>query len=92
MKLVYISAGLGMHIYALTDEYYNLLGDDFTFISVVKPSGDGGIHKHGEIGKSYERPYVLNAWESEEKQSLAKSITNAADVVIGGGVFFTVHS
>jgi len=88
MKLVIITDGLGMHVYSTADQYYKILGKDFVYISAKKPTGEGGIHKFGEMGKKYERPYLFNAWESEENQKKAKQIVDEADVVIAGGYAF----
>lgn len=88
MKLVIVTDGLGMHVYSTADQYYKILGKNFTYISVRKPGKTGGIHKLGEMGKSYDRSYLFNAWESETNEIIARHIVNDADVVIAGSYSF----
>lgn len=89
MKLVYVTAGMGLHVKAISDAYYKILGDDFTFIWTVKPSQtSNNIHKHAEIGMSYERAYIFKAWESKEAEAKAIAMIDEADVVICGGMSF----
>ena len=89
MKLVYISAGIGIHVEAIADTFYKLLGDDFCFISTKQPTGKEGIHKFAEMGREYHsKPYNLCVWESEVNEKKAYELIEKADVVIAGGTQF----
>lgn len=89
MKLVYVTAGMGLHVMAISDAYYKILGNDFTFIWTKKPSGSNtGIHKHAEAGLSYDKPYIFHAWRSAETEKQAVQMINDADVVICGGMSY----
>lgn len=86
MKLVYVTSSMGLHVMAISDAYFKHLGSDFTFVWTKRPSdAEYGIHKHAEIGFKYDRSYILNAWESQEKKIEAIDKINNADVVICGG-------
>lgn len=89
MKLIYVTQGMGLHVMAISDAYYNFLGDDFRFIWTRKPKNAGSsIHKHAEMGLSYDKPYIYNAWVSSKSKAEAICMINEADVVIYGGLSF----
>lgn len=89
MKLIYVTQGMGLHVMAISDAYFRILGNDFCFVWTQKPSdGTTGIHKHAEMGLSYERPYIFHAWESNEKSYEAIRMINESEIVIFGGISF----
>ena len=85
--LVYVSSGLGVHIESISDAFYRFLGDCFSFVSTIEQHG-GGIHQSAEQGKSYNKPYCVYAWKSEQELLKAFSLIDGADVVIYGGADF----
>lgn len=89
MKLIYVTQGMGLHVESISDAYYKILGHDFKFIWTCKPSyTNTGIHKHAEMGLTYEKPYIYHAWETEQSKKDAIHMINEADVVIYGGKSF----
>lgn len=89
MKLLYVTQGMGLHVMAISDAYYKILGDDFRFIWTRQPSSkEYSIHKHAEMGLSYDKPYIYHAWKSDKSKSEAIRMVNEADVVIFGGQSF----
>lgn len=89
MKLVYVTAGMGLHVKAISDAYYKILGADFTFIWTRQPKNNpNSIHKHAETGLTYERTYIFHAWKSPEADINALKIIDDADVVIFGGASY----
>lgn len=89
MKLIYVTQGMGLHVMAISDAYFRILGDDFCFVWTRKPSDTTtGIHKHAEMGLSYERSYIFHAWESNKKKCEAIRMINESEIVIYGGRSF----
>ena len=73
---------LGLHQLALSNELYERLGDDFSFIATEKITS-------GRFGVNYEEmadssPYVIKAYSSEENKEKAKKILLQSDVIILG--------
>lgn len=87
MKAVFITTTFDHYLLSSSEEAYNQLKDDFTFIT-TKPMPESMI-KLGFTDFSKERPYVLNAFESEENMQKAKELCDNADMVIIGAAPFS---
>lgn len=81
MKLVFITNYIHHHQIPLADEFYRLLGDDYKYIA-TDALPDWLIK--GGYDPSISRPYVIRAYENEEKKQRAMRLANDADVVIIG--------
>lgn len=81
MKLVFITNYIHHHQIPLADEFYRLLGDDYKYIA-TDALPDWLIK--GGYDPSINRPYVIRAYENEEKKQRAMRLANDADVVIIG--------
>lgn len=81
MKLVFYSVILNHHQACVADEFYQLLGDDYTFVE-MQPIAD----RKGSTEDYSKRPYLLCAWESEEKRQEAFSLARTSDVCVFSGV------
>ena len=81
MKLVFITNYIHHHQIPLADEFYRLLGDDYTYIA-TEALPDWLIK--GGYDPSISRPYVIRAYENEEIKRMAMRLANDADVVIIG--------
>lgn len=80
MKLVFLTNLVNHHQIHVADELFKVLGNDYKYVA-FEPLPDwlrqGG---YSEI----KRPYILNAYEDENKYEQAVSLANEADVVIIG--------
>lgn len=81
MKLVFYSVILNHHQACVADEFYQLLGDDYTFVE-MQPIAD----RKGSTEDYSKRPYLLCAWESEEKRQEAFYLARTSDVCVFSGV------
>lgn len=81
MKLVFITNYIHHHQIPLADEFYRLLGDDYTYIA-TEALPDWLIK--GGYDPSISRPYVIRAYENDLNRRDAKQLVNDADVVIVG--------
>lgn len=81
MKLVFYSAILNHHQACVADEFYRLLGDDYTFVE-LQPIAD----RKGSTEDYSQRPYLLRAWESEKKRQNAFSLARASEVCVFSSV------
>lgn len=81
MKLVFYSAILNHHQACVADEFYRLLGDDYTFVE-LQPIAD----RKGSTEDYSQRPYLLRAWESGKKRQKAFSLARASEVCVFSSV------
>ena len=87
MKAVFITTTFDHYLLSSSEEAYNQLKDDFTFIT-TKPMPESMI-KLGFTDFSKVCSYVLNAYESEENMLKAKELCDNADMVIIGAAPFS---
>lgn len=81
MKLVFYSVILNHHQACVADEFYRLLGDDYTFVE-LQPIAD----RKGATEDYSQRPYLLRAWESEENRQKAFSLAKTSEVCVFSSV------
>lgn len=82
MKIALFSVVLNIHQVNVADELYELSGQDFMFVELVKPEGQdckGGTDDYSS------RPYLLQAWKNSESEAKAMEIACSADVAVFGG-------
>ena len=65
----------------MADELYKVLGSDYTFIATEAMPASFAQSGYPDYS---DRPYLLNAYESEEKRGEAQYLIDNADVVIKG--------
>lgn len=89
MKITYVSDFLNHHIYFLSQELYNLLGDDFHFIETEKAESKANSFKLGyayyEASKNNsDKPqWCLQSYIPENRKLCEKIIMNSDAVIIG---------
>lgn len=80
MKLTFLTNIVNHHQIPLADEFYKLLGDDYTYVA-FEPLPDwlkrGGYQE-------IERPYVLRVYKDEEYLPKVYELVDSSDVVIIG--------
>lgn len=80
MKIIFITNLVNHHQIPIADEFYQLLGNDYTYVA-MEPLPDwlkqGG---YSEI----ERPYILRPYESQEVSKKMQEMIDCADVAIIG--------
>lgn len=81
MKIVFFTNFINHHQVHVADELYNSAGVEYTFVATT-PIPDS-FRKAGYPDYS-KRPYLLNAYESENKKQEALKLAYEADVVIIG--------
>lgn len=81
MKLVFVTNLVHHHQTPVADEFYNLLGDDYKYIS-TEPMPEWLIK--GGYDPTINRPYIIRAYESDETLKYAQKLADEADVVIIG--------
>ena len=81
MKIAFFTNFINHHQVHVADELYNSEGVDYTFVA-TEPLPNA-FKKTGYPDYST-RPYLLKAYESENKKNEAKQLANEADVVIIG--------
>ena len=73
---------LNHHVIGICDEMYNKLGGDFKFVSTCRPAPE--LMKGGE-DFCHQRPYCINAWETQESKQQAYELAVSSDVCRFGG-------
>ena len=81
MRIVFVSNFINHHQVPLADELYKRLGDNYTF--VAREPMPESFRQSGYPDYS-DRPYLLNAYESEDALQKMQRLINDADVVIKG--------
>lgn len=80
MKLVFYSIVLNHHQACLADEFYKILGDDYTFVETAE------CHDQKGASEDYsKRPYIVKAWESSDAWEIAMRLAETAGVGVFGG-------
>lgn len=80
MKLVFYNNCLNHHQVNVADEFYKILGDDYTYVATV-PSSISGL----KGGMDYNsRPYCIMAGDSEDAYNKALDLSRNADVCVFG--------
>lgn len=82
MKLTFISNFFNHHQEPLCNEFFNHLGQDFTFIA-TKPVDQTRI-KLGYEDSNAKYPYILKAYATKENHLLTQKLMLESDVVIFG--------
>ena len=80
-KVVFISNYLTIHQISLCREFYEKLGNNFTFISSFEPSGDKIKYSYFEEESFVLRSYISRA----ERENAIKRIDEADIVIFGSG-------
>ena len=86
MKIVFVSNFLNHHYAPIAEELYKLTNENFRFVE-VEPMPD--TFKKGGY-PTYDRPYIVKAWESVTVQKLAYQLAVEADVLYTAGGKFVV--
>ena len=81
MKIAFITNLVNHHQIPLADEFYRILGADYTYIA-CEPLPNWLIK--GGYDPSLDRPYITRAYKSEEEMSKARRLAYESDVVIIG--------
>lgn len=84
MKVAFFSIILNNHQASLADELYALLGSDFIFVELENLTGND---KKGAVEDFTLRPYLLQAWKSEDNHHKAYEIALTYDVCVFDGGF-----
>ena len=80
MKLVFYSLMLNHHQACLADEFYKILGGDYSFVETAEcHDKKGGIEDYSK------RPYLVKAWDSVDAWTYAMQLAENADVCVFGG-------
>lgn len=81
MKLTFVTNLVHHHQIPVADEFYNILGADYHYISCEKMP-DWLIK--GGYDPSLDRPYIIRTYSSEDSLNTALKLINESDVVIIG--------
>ena len=80
MTLTFLTNFINHHQVSLADEYYKILGDDYTFVA-YEPLPDS-FRRSGY--PEYNKPYLLKAYESEDNMKKVLKLIQDSDVVVFG--------
>ncbi|WP_336533510.1 glycosyltransferase [Bacteroides acidifaciens] len=80
MKIVFYSIVLNHHQAYVADEFYNMLGDEYCFVELIRC-----LDMKGATEDYSKRPYLLKAWESVESYRRAMTLAREADVCVFAG-------
>lgn len=83
MKITQISNFLNHHQLPICEEFISRFGEDFKFIALEKVPQERLSMNYQDMNHMY--PFVINAYESEEKYNQACDLCNRSDIVIIGG-------
>lgn len=81
MKLVYYSSVMNHHQRSLCDAFYQILGDDFSFVETM-----GMEEQRIKLGykPDSDAPYIIQSYKSKELYDKAYQAAIEADVFLGG--------
>lgn len=82
MKLVFFSNFLNHHQTPICDEFYSILGEDFTFVSTINTPS---VFLENGYPDCRNVPYNFKSYESDRHLQKAVKFAQQADVVIIGG-------
>jgi glycosyltransferase involved in cell wall biosynthesis len=80
MKIVFFSLVLNHHQAPVADEFYKLLGADYTFVETAKCLDNKGVTEDYST-----RSYLLRSWESKRAYKEAMSLALNADICVFSG-------
>lgn len=83
MKLIFYSIVLNNHQAMVADEFWGILGDKYRFVELVKPNKEnakGGTEDYSS------RPYLIQAWASEEAWKEAMHLACTAECCVFSGL------
>ena len=79
MRVAFVMNYLSIHQVDISDVLYELIGDNFKFVSAYGPSG------YKKTLNTFEyKDYVIRAYESSENKELAIDIINNSDICVSG--------
>ena len=81
MKIVFVTNYINHHQVHIADEFYKILGDNYTFISTMEMYE---FRKQLGYPDFSDRPYLIKAYMSEEMKLKSLQLAYDADVVIIG--------
>lgn len=81
MYLTFFLNRLNNHQVHVADEFYTLLGDEYCFVEICKPTEQS---KKGSNEDFSRRPYLLKAWEDESSMKLALRLAIESKVAVFG--------
>ena len=81
MKIVFISNFINHHQAPVADVLYSTPGVEYWFVETMKLPEEQRLLGYADLS---DKPYVVKAYESEEKKQYAKLLSDNADVVIIG--------
>jgi len=82
VKITFYSNFLNHHQLPFCQKMTELIGDNFTFVATEPIAAERLAMNYEDINKKY--PFVLRAYESEEKHKKAHNLAEQSDIVIIG--------
>lgn len=82
MKLIFVGGALDHITQPISSAFYDLLGDDFSFVATKEKAGSRGDLGYGSLADKY--PYAIKGYGQKEDIDNAIEKINASDVVIYG--------
>ena len=83
MKVVFFSVILNNHQANVADELWALTGHSYCFVELANLQAE---HRKGDTHDYSDRPYLLQAWKSEEAYSKAMNLARTAECCVFSGV------
>lgn len=83
MKLVFFSLILNNHQANVADELWELTGHSYCFVELANLQAE---HRKGDTHDYSDRPFLLQAWQSEENYSKAIELARTAECCVFSGV------
>lgn len=83
MKFVFFQNVLNHHAAPVADELYRILGNDFFFVELLGSTNT--IDKKGVDADFSNRPYLIQAWRSEDYKKKSLELALSCDVACFGG-------
>lgn len=83
MKLVFYSLILNNHQANVADELWELTDHSYCFVELANLQAE---HRKGDTHDYSDRPYLLQAWKSEEAYSKAMNLARTAECCVFSGV------
>ena len=84
MDIAFVTNVINAHQSFLADEFWRLTDGHYTYIELREPP-ESLKYKNSTAFDVYSKPYLLQAWRSEENRSKAMEICKNVDVLISGG-------
>jgi len=86
MKIAFVTNVINTHQSFLADEFWRITNGQYTYITVECPTEDLK-YKMSTTNDEYQKPYLIQAWQSEEeRQRGIRSMIDADVVIIGGSI------